>query len=84
MALTRRGPAKKRSAKPKVYSIFGQINSIVADAMIKEGWVTGVIKGDAIPESVRYNEHGERAHCALVLSKGQSAEFDRRVRELRA
>lgn len=84
MPLTRRGPMRKRTARPKVYSIFGQINSMVADAMIKEKWVVGVIKGDAIPLSVRYNEFGERAHCALIMTKGQSEEFDRRVRELRA
>lgn len=69
--------------RTNICSIFGQIEGVVADAMVAEG-VVRRIEPDMIPPSVRYNEKGERAHCALVFSPETERAFDERVRRLRA
>lgn len=68
--------------KTSICSIFGQIESVVADAMVKEG-LCNKIDRDMIPESVRWNDRGEIAYCALVFTPEAERIFDRRVRELR-
>ena len=65
----------------QVFSIFGQIESVVADAMRDEGTVH-YIPRDLIPKSAKWDANGRLAHCALVLSPDMEQEFDRRVREL--
>lgn len=69
--------------KSEIKSIFGQINGVVAHAMAAEGKVT-LFSPDMIPASALYDEHGERASCALVFTPEAEREFDRRVRALRA
>jgi hypothetical protein len=69
--------------RTKICSIFGQIESVVADAMAEEGMVHK-IERDMIPPSVKWDETGRLAHCALVFDETSEREFDRRVRELRA
>ena len=69
--------------KTNICSIFGQIESVVADLMTQEGKVTK-IEPYMIPATARYNDRGEIAHCALVFSPEAEQEFDRRVAELRA
>lgn len=68
--------------KTNICSIFGQIESIVADAMVKEGLCTK-IEQEMIPLSVLWNDRGEKAYCALVFTPEAERIFDRRVRELR-
>lgn len=72
----------KRS-KTNICSIFGQIEGVVADAMVQEGLVRRIEPED-IPATARYNEAGERAHCALVFTIETERAFDKRVRDLRA
>jgi hypothetical protein len=68
----------------RICSVFGQIEGVVADAMVEEGKAR-YIPPEQIPISARYNDAGERAICALVFpSPGVEAEFDFRVEELRA
>jgi hypothetical protein len=67
----------------KICSIFGQIEGVVANAMAAEGRVK-LISPDMIPPTARYNDKGERAHCALVFTPATEREFDRRVAELMA
>ncbi len=66
-----------------IISVFGQIPAVVADMMAREGKANRIEPYD-IPATARYNDKGELAHCALVLSREAEAEFDRRVRDLRA
>lgn len=68
--------------KTEIYSIFGQIESVVADAMAEEGLVHR-IERDMIPVSARFNEKGEVAHCAIVLSPELEIAFNKRVADLR-
>lgn len=72
-----------RRRRTEIFSVFGQINAAVADSLIAEGKATRIAPED-IPPSVRYNDAGELAHCALVTSEEVELEFDRRVRALRA
>lgn len=68
----------------KIFSIFGQIEKVVADAMIEEsGGRLKRIEPDMIPATALYNEQDQRAHYAIVLSNEEALTFDRRVRQLR-
>lgn len=69
--------------KSEIYSIFGQIEGVVADAMVAEGKVSKIQAADT-PASALYDDRGRKAHCALVMNRQQSAEFDRRVAALYA
>lgn len=69
--------------KSEVYSIFGQIETIVGEAMVKEGKATK-IDVEHIPPSVIFDARGRLASFALVMNRQQAAEFDRRVAQLRA
>lgn len=66
-----------------ICSIFGQIESVVADQMVAEGHVHRISVED-IPPTARYNDAGEIAHCALVFTPEMERLFDQRVRNLRA
>jgi hypothetical protein len=65
-----------------VCSIFGQIESVIADAMVAEGKVRR-IEPDMIPATALWDDQGRRAHCALVFDPASEREFDRRVAALR-
>jgi hypothetical protein len=69
--------------KTCIFSVFGQIESVVADAMAEEG-LAHRIDRKHIPASVRWNKEGALAHCALVLTPEMELVFDERVRSLRA
>lgn len=51
----------------KIYSIFGQIEGCVADAMIDESKCLKIATPD-IPVTARYDNKGRLAHCALVMT----------------
>lgn len=72
-----------KKMKTEIYSVFGQIEGVIADAMVAEGKASR-IEPDMIPETVRWNDKGTKAHCALVMNRQESAEFDRRVAALYA
>ena len=72
-----------KKMKTEIFSVFGQIESVVADAMAAEGKVRK-IEPDMIPASALYDDRGRKAHCALVMSRQESVEFDRRVAALYA
>jgi hypothetical protein len=67
-----------------IVSVFGQIEGVVADAMTQEQPSIHRIEPDMIPPTVRYDDQGRRAHCALVLTPEQERDFDRRVAALYA
>lgn len=71
-------------AQTKIFSIFGQIEKVVADAMIEEsGGRIKRIEPDMIPPTALYNEQDQRAYYAIVLSNEEALTFDLRVRQLR-
>lgn len=72
-----------KKMKTEIYSVFGQIEGVVADAMAAEG-KAHKIERDMIPATALYDDKGRQAHCALVMNRQQSAEFDRRVAALYA
>lgn len=77
-----RGSPSRRSSV-KFYSIFGQIERVAAEIMIKEGKVKRIPK-EEIPESALYNEHGDVASFAIMLPINLDPEFNNLCRDLRA
>lgn len=77
------GRVAMKRGKTTISSIFGQIEGVIADAMVKEGKVNR-IEPDLIPPTARYDDQGRLAHCALVFTPDTEREFNRRVANLRA
>ena len=69
--------------KSEIYSIFGQIDGVVADAMATEGKVTK-IEQEMIPPTALYDEKGRKAQFAIVLPTEYLGEYHKRVRDLYA
>jgi hypothetical protein len=74
---------KDMNRSTEVYSIYGQIESVIADTMVKEGKATK-IEQDMIPPSQLFDEDGRKAKFAIVIPRTNLSEFERRVRNLRA
>jgi hypothetical protein len=75
--------------KAEVVSIFGQIEEVVAKAMMAEGKGVGKLAPtlsvsiDDCPPSAIYNEFGDKARMVIVIPRGLMMEFNRRVEDLR-
>lgn len=69
--------------KTEIWSIFGQIEGIVAGAMAAEKKVTLIPRGQ-IPASALYNDMRVKAQFAIVIPATYIAEFNRRVASLRS
>ena len=69
--------------KSTIFSVFGQVQGVVADAMVAEGKARKIEFAD-IPPSVAYDDSDRPAHCALIMSHEAEMEFNRRVRALLA
>jgi hypothetical protein len=67
----------------QIYSIFSQIDKVVAEAMAAEGKVRR-IEANMIPPTALYDEHGRQAYFAIVMSDEYSLEYNERVANLRA
>lgn len=65
-----------------IFSIFGQIESVVADAMIAEKKLTRISAQD-IPPTAAFDDAGRRAVFAVVVPAKVAAEFERRITALR-
>lgn len=52
--------------KTEIFSVFGQIEGVVADAMAEEGKVTKIAQ-EHIPPTALFDDKGRKAHCALVM-----------------
>lgn len=72
-----------RRPKTPIASIFGQIECVVAQAMVDEGKFTKIEVAD-IPPAEQHNEKGVLAYFAVVMPAEHQQEFDARVRSLRA
>ncbi len=62
----------------EIWSIFGQIEEVVARAMYEEG-VVNMIRQEDIPSTARFNERGDIAKFAIVIPRPLFVEFERRV-----
>jgi hypothetical protein len=70
-------------SKSEFYSIFGQIDGVVAEAMVAEGKATKIAQ-DMIPPTALFDEQGRKAMFAIVLPNEHLGEYERRVRDLLA
>lgn len=69
--------------KSEIYSIFGQVDAVIAQAMVDEGKASK-IEQEMIPPTALYDEAGRKAVFAIVLPRSSLAEYERRVRDLNA
>jgi hypothetical protein len=69
--------------RSEIYSIFGQIDEVVAQSMVDEGKVTK-IEPDMIPATMLFDDQDRRAKFAIVLPHAYLAEYEKRVRDLYA
>lgn len=69
--------------KTEIYSIFGQIDAVIAQAMVDEG-KANKIDQDMIPPTALYDEQGRKASFAIVLPREHLGEYHRRVNDLYA
>ena len=66
----------------EIYSIFGQIDSVIAAAMAAEGKVRRIEK-DMIPPTARFNDAGQEAFFAIIMPNDYMGEYMDRVTALR-
>lgn len=69
--------------KTEIYSIFGQIDCVIAQAMVDEGKATK-IEQTMIPPTALFDDAGRKAQFAIVLPRAHLAEYEERVRNLAA
>ena len=67
----------------EIYSIFGQIDGVIAEAMVAEGKATK-IEQKMIPPTALYDDRGRLAMFAIVLPTKYLGEYEDRVRNLAA
>jgi hypothetical protein len=73
----------KRQSSFEVFSIFGQIESVVAKMMVDEGKAK-LIELQDIPPSAAYDDEGRRAFFAILINRNNIGEFEYRIRDLAA
>jgi len=67
----------------EIYSIFGQLDAVIAQAMAAEGKVRR-IERDMIPPTARHDDNGREAYFAIVMSNEYLDEYNNRLLALRA
>lgn len=72
-----------RRRQTEIFSIFGQIEEVVAEAMIAQYRLHKIDPKD-IPLSAAYDEHDHVAKFAVVMPAQHIIEFNLRCAELRA
>ena len=68
--------------KTSIYSVFGQIDAVVAQAMVEEGKLNMIVR-ERIPLTALFNEKGEAAQFAVIVPSHHENEFNERCRKLR-
>lgn len=66
-----------------IYSIFGQIDAAVAEAMASEGKIRRIEQG-MIPPTALFDDQGRKAFFAVVMPDEYAGEYMNRVAALRA
>jgi hypothetical protein len=78
---------RNRMARPpstETYSIYGQIEQVVAQAMVEEGKLTKIEAKD-VPESQAIHPGtGCAIKFAVIVPREHSAEFERRIKDMYA
>jgi hypothetical protein len=75
--------SRKKGERTKIFSIFGQIEAVAAEIMIKRG--VGVrIDAKEIPNEVRWNQFGTPARFAVILPRNKIHAFNELIADLRA
>jgi hypothetical protein len=76
--------------KTQIVSLYGEIEVIIANQMMAEGKGIGklfptatVSSLDHLPETTRYNAHGQPTRMVIVVPGQLMIEFERRVEDLR-
>lgn len=69
--------------KTTIFSIFGQIEAVVAENMIVSGEAVKIPQ-EHIPESALFNAKGERAKFAVSMSTRKVHKFEERISQLYA
>lgn len=69
--------------RTQIYSIFGQIDAVIAEAMASEGKVHR-IEPDMIPPIALFDGEGRKAHFAIIMPDEYLGEYHDRVAALRA
>lgn len=68
----------------EVYSIFGQIEEVVAKEMATEHDLFIITDVESIPETARFNVDGQKAKFAIIIPRNLVGQFERRIADLRA
>jgi alkylation response protein AidB-like acyl-CoA dehydrogenase len=68
--------------RTEIYSIFGQIDAVVAEEMAAEGKVRR-IEQNMIPPTALFDDQGRKAVFAIVMPDEYAGEFMDRVEKLR-
>lgn len=72
-----------RKRTSEIYSIFGQIDAVVAESMAAEGKIRR-IEQNMIPPTALFDNQGRKAFFAVVIPDEYAGEFMNRVEALRA
>lgn len=72
-----------RKPQSQILSVFGQLEAVAAEIMIKAGELTRIDAKD-IPAEVAVNEFGDRARFAVIVPTSKMRKFNNLVAELRA
>lgn len=70
--------SKHNINKAKVYSIFGQEDQVIAEAMVKEGKATKIDK-EKIPQTEMFDKYDREAAFAIILPNRYLTEYEQRV-----
>ncbi len=75
--------ARKKGERTEVFSVFGQIETVAAEIMIKNGEAVR-IPPEQIPLSAAFNDLGQTAKFAVLMQAKKVPAFNRLIAELRA
>lgn len=69
--------------RTEIYSIYGQIEEVVANMMIQEGKITRIPR-EQVPASQSVSATGVPVKFAVIVSPRYNHEFNERIANLRA
>lgn len=69
--------------RTEIFSIFGQLEAVAAEIMIKRGEITR-IPANEIPPTAAVNEAGQAARFAVIVPRAKIAAFNSLIADLRS
>lgn len=76
--------ASRRRIPSQTFSIFGVCEATAAKIMLKDGRIKYKIPVEQIPDSVLYNDFGNKALFAVIVPGDQIHAFNELIKDLRA